>query len=321
MLLIPFRYTMGDSSFTSTTVAAFESVDGLIMLVYTVDVVLGFRKAYLNRNCMEEKDPVLIAKRYLKFYFWIDLLAAIPYQAFSSKPGLRFFALLKISRLIRINKILLVMRIDAKSRTKLKVVYLVLSTVILIHWITCYLLVHFKNHWVRVHPMRQAGSTYEDLKAIAAPWDHDYWIPPVDVARAKSGFYQLSPDLMYTQVFYYVVLLILGNDVNPQNHEQFVIFTLVILLGALWESYIMGEISAQMMHVHDDGRVAQQEYIYVSYSGFCCRLGHQKLVKLYQYIYHKSHVAPMTTNFAVFLNFLNPSLNYHIRRHCFLGTF
>jgi hypothetical protein len=49
-----------------------------------IDVVIGFRKAYLNEKTGREvRDPKLIAKKYLKSYFIIDLLSGIPFELFT----------------------------------------------------------------------------------------------------------------------------------------------------------------------------------------------------------------------------------------------
>jgi hypothetical protein len=55
-----------------------------LRIVYIVDFFLGFRKAYLDdRTGREVRKPCLIAKRYLKFYFWVDLLSVIPFDLIS----------------------------------------------------------------------------------------------------------------------------------------------------------------------------------------------------------------------------------------------
>lgn len=52
------------------------------------DVILGFRKAYLNEKTGTEcRDPKLIAHRYLKGYFTVDLLSAIPFDMFISSEA------------------------------------------------------------------------------------------------------------------------------------------------------------------------------------------------------------------------------------------
>ena len=53
----------------------------LIKAVFMIDLVIGFRKAYLNEQIGREvRNPWKIAKRYLKFYFWIDLISALPFD-------------------------------------------------------------------------------------------------------------------------------------------------------------------------------------------------------------------------------------------------
>lgn len=47
------------------------------------------------------KDPVKITKKYLKFYFWIDVLSAIPFDNFVDNGILRYISLVKIFRLYR----------------------------------------------------------------------------------------------------------------------------------------------------------------------------------------------------------------------------
>jgi len=53
-------------------------------LFFAIDIVIGFRKGYLNEKTgMEERDPKLIAKNYLKSHFITDLLSGIPFELFT----------------------------------------------------------------------------------------------------------------------------------------------------------------------------------------------------------------------------------------------
>ena len=87
------------------TIASFNT------FIYVSDIVLGFRKAYLNEKTGREcRNPTLIAKRYVKSYFIIDLLSAIPFDLFvdydSKVSFLLLFPLLKTLRLYRLKKII-----------------------------------------------------------------------------------------------------------------------------------------------------------------------------------------------------------------------
>ena len=79
--------------------------------IFMLDIVLGFRKAYLNeKSGIECRDPKKIAKRYLGKYFIIDLLSAIPFDFFlDSQEAYSFlilFPLFKTLRLYRLKKII-----------------------------------------------------------------------------------------------------------------------------------------------------------------------------------------------------------------------
>ena len=79
-------------------------IDLTLRTVYIVDFLLGFRKAYLDdRTGREVREPWKITKRYLKFYFWIDLLSVIPFDLISDSGYLYCLQLLKIIRLSRLD--------------------------------------------------------------------------------------------------------------------------------------------------------------------------------------------------------------------------
>ena len=79
-------------------------IDLTLRTVYIVDFLLGFRKAYLDdRTGREVREPWRITKRYLKFYFWIDLLSVIPFNLISDSGYLYCLQLLKIIRLSRLD--------------------------------------------------------------------------------------------------------------------------------------------------------------------------------------------------------------------------
>ena len=111
-------------------------------VVFMVDIILGFRKAFLNeKDGRECRDPKKIAKRYLGKYFIIDLLSAIPFDLFlDSQEAYSFlilFPLFKIFRLYRLEKIITYLQMDNKSRTKIRVFYLALRLICICHWVAC----------------------------------------------------------------------------------------------------------------------------------------------------------------------------------------
>ena len=79
--------------------------DAVITLFFAIDIFLHFYTAYEDKRIMITQ-PNLIAKRYLKSWFFIDLLATIPLSLiFSGFSGLilsRLFRLFRLTRLLKL---------------------------------------------------------------------------------------------------------------------------------------------------------------------------------------------------------------------------
>ena len=76
--------------------------------------------------------------RYLKFYFWIDLLSAIPFDLIYDNSYLRLISLVKMLRLVRLKKIVSYLNITTATRARIRVMYLAITLIIAIHWVACY---------------------------------------------------------------------------------------------------------------------------------------------------------------------------------------
>jgi len=82
--MVPFKHSFGKEVFSHDMDIKLRYVNWPIKFIFALDVLLCFRKAYKDeRTGQEENDPKKIAIRYLKFYFWIDVLSAIPFEDIS----------------------------------------------------------------------------------------------------------------------------------------------------------------------------------------------------------------------------------------------
>jgi len=50
-----------------------------ITIYYFIDILVSFNTGYMDKNELV-LDRKLIAQNYFRFWFWIDLLATIPYE-------------------------------------------------------------------------------------------------------------------------------------------------------------------------------------------------------------------------------------------------
>jgi len=154
-------------------------IDLGIKFIFFIDILLSFRKAYLqNRNGQEVRDPKLIAIKYLKFYFWIDLLSAIPFDYIQDRSNLRMFGLLKIFRLFRMKKILSFMNLEIETRALIRIIQIIATFVIITHWATCYFF-----------SMIEKSNLAPD--GTEAEFHQDYWIPQVDLADNETDYYSM----------------------------------------------------------------------------------------------------------------------------------
>lgn len=81
------------------------------------------------------------------------------------------------------------MKFKSSLKIGFKMFQLLLFLLLLVHWIGCvwYMMVKSK----------------------------DSWLPPKDLDAGETDFYDLSNFRQYTVVFYYAILLIVGNESAP----------------------------------------------------------------------------------------------------------
>lgn len=121
--MVPFKNTFGSNIFSEKTNDTMLYVDLCIKLVFAADVVLGFRKAYLNeRTGQQVSSPKLIALRYVKFYFWIDLISSIPFDLFIDNGILRYCSLVKVFRLFRFKYIIQFLGLSTQTQGKIRII-------------------------------------------------------------------------------------------------------------------------------------------------------------------------------------------------------
>lgn len=171
--------------------------------MFSLDVLLGFRKAYLTEDGEIVNDPKKIAKRYLKFYFWIDVLSAIPFDNFVDNGLLRYISLIKIFRLYRFQQIIYNIGFGPNTRAKIRIIQIIVTMLIIIHWTTCYF-----------YSMTEFEHNHFDGPHISDITVH-YWMPQVDINNYHTDFYNESPQLKYIKSCYYSLLLLTCNDILP----------------------------------------------------------------------------------------------------------
>lgn len=313
---VPFEISFGWNELSDSSMKVLYVIDLIKSMIFVMDVLLCFRRAYKDElTGLEERDFRLIAIRYLKYYFWVDMTAAFPYR-FLGLNWMKFLKLAKILRLFRLQRIISFLQIETRTRRSIRLLYLFITLLIIIHFVTCYLYSHFSSTWADLHSdlhLEDFDTEKHYLNAANQTrmiWRNDYWVPPVEVVYGKTDFYDLPVDEKYKRLFYYSFLLIVGNDISPQNHSDFVIFTLIIFIGAFLEAYIIGGMTAELQRRHDNEQYIIDNYEYMMYSLDIHKIPNILEQKIVEYIKLFSDNLEVTVKMKQLFDYMNPSLQY-----------
>ena len=119
----------------------FIILNTIIDIVFFTDILVNFRTTYINEKSGDEiMDFKKIAIKYLKGRFWIDLLASIPFDTIaliffgsSSSEELQLIGLLKLVRVLRLNRIITYMNTRDDIKLSLKLVKLIFFLILYLH--------------------------------------------------------------------------------------------------------------------------------------------------------------------------------------------
>ena len=80
-IFIPFKVSFGLQFMGQKAKSQIEIVEYFIDSIFFLDLILGFCRAYINEKTGDHvTSHKLIAIKYLKFYFWFDLLGCLPFD-------------------------------------------------------------------------------------------------------------------------------------------------------------------------------------------------------------------------------------------------
>ena len=118
----------------------FRLINSIVDLCFMVDVIVTFRTTFIHpRTGNEIIFPKSIAWGYLKGRFWVDFLASFPFDLLgelifgAGASALRLFSLLKLVRVLRLNRLIQVMKVEDEIKLSLKLMKLVFFLIMYLH--------------------------------------------------------------------------------------------------------------------------------------------------------------------------------------------
>ncbi|XP_030630882.1 potassium voltage-gated channel subfamily H member 6-like [Chanos chanos] len=216
-------------------------VDVIVDVLFIVDIVINFRTTYVNHNDEVVTHPKRIAIHYIKGWFLIDMVAAIPFDLLIFKSGsdettTTLIGLLKTARLLRLVRV--ARKLDRYSEYGAAVLFLLMCTFVLIaHWLACiwYAIGHVERPYMKTgwldNLADQLGKHYNDSDASSGPSIKDKYV---------TALYFTFSSL--TSVGF-------GN-VSPNTNSEKIFSICVMLIGSLMYASIFGNVSAIIQRLY-----------------------------------------------------------------------
>lgn len=116
-------------------------INTIIDLLFFIDLIVYFRTTFIHEKTGNEIiEPSAIAWTYIKGRFWVDLLATIPFDTIGGlivgghqSAFLSIFSLLKLVRVLRLNRIISIMKVANEIKLSLKLAKLVFFLTMYLH--------------------------------------------------------------------------------------------------------------------------------------------------------------------------------------------
>ncbi len=191
--------------------------DILVTLTFAADIFIQFNTAYGSRHELIT-DRKAIARRYLKRWFFLDLLATLPFTWIFIST--RFSALNRVFKYFRLARLFKLFS-SAKTLNRARKL--------------CFVNPAFMRLFMLVFWILIAGHV------VACGW---IFIGGVGEYTTDSAY--TSDGAVYLEAFYWTVttLTTIGyGDITPSNPAQFIYVIFIMLLGAAIYGFIIGNIA------------------------------------------------------------------------------
>ncbi|XP_076545170.1 potassium voltage-gated channel seizure isoform X15 [Osmia lignaria lignaria] len=216
-------------------------IDFIVDVTFIVDIIINFRTTFVNSNDEVVSHPAKIAVHYLKGWFIIDLVAAIPFDLFlvgsHTDETTTLIGLLKTARLLRLVRV--ARKIDRYSEYGAAVLLLLMGTFALIaHWMACI--------WYAIgNAERPTLKSKVGWLDILANDTHQFY------SHNNTGGPSIKSRYITALYFTFSSLTSVGfGNVAPNTDAEKIFTIIVMLIGSLMYASIFGNVSAIIQRLY-----------------------------------------------------------------------
>ncbi|XP_032670630.1 potassium voltage-gated channel subfamily H member 2 isoform X9 [Odontomachus brunneus] len=223
-------------------------IDFIVDVTFIIDIIINFRTTFVNSNDEVVSHPGKIAVHYLKGWFIIDLVAAIPFDLLlvgsdTDELGLdkdettTLIGLLKTARLLRLVRV--ARKIDRYSEYGAAVLLLLMATFALIaHWMACI--------WYAIgNAERPTLKSKVGWLDILANDTHQFYF------HNNTGGPSIKSRYITALYFTFSSLTSVGfGNVAPNTDAEKIFTIIVMLIGSLMYASIFGNVSAIIQRLY-----------------------------------------------------------------------
>ncbi|XP_033216833.1 potassium voltage-gated channel subfamily H member 2 isoform X2 [Belonocnema kinseyi] len=216
-------------------------IDLIVDVTFIVDILINFRTTFVNSNDEVVSHPGKIAVHYLKGWFIIDLVAAIPFDLLlfgsDTDETTTLIGLLKTARLLRLVRV--ARKIDRYSEYGAAVLLLLMATFALIaHWMACI--------WYAIgNAERPSLKSKVGWLDILANDTHQFY------NHNNTGGPSIKSRYITALYFTFSSLTSVGfGNVAPNTDAEKIFTIIVMLIGSLMYASIFGNVSAIIQRLY-----------------------------------------------------------------------
>ncbi|XP_047510383.1 potassium voltage-gated channel subfamily H member 8-like isoform X4 [Pieris napi] len=246
-VVVPYNASFVDEGHPRISVTS----DVIVEALFIIDIVLNFRTTFVSKKGEVVSDSKAIALNYIRSWFVVDLLAALPFDllyasdVYSKESTHGNVHLVKLTRLLRLARLL--QKMDRYSQySALILTLLMLSFTLLAHWLACI--------WFII-----AEKEIEHHKNES--WDLG-WINNL-AERLKIPIGNISHSESYVTALYFTCssLTSVGfGNVSANTLPEKIFSILVMLVGALMHAVVFGNVTAIIQRMYSRRSMYQSKW-------------------------------------------------------------